>query len=184
MFIPSDPGDAKRMQRTDFRRFRPLEAFSQPGGRQKTTQDEKPVPGKVSGPPGTPWDRASKKIGRADVWVSRTHARSHTRTHGTLVQGWWTSRALRATSMTKASMDVSAGQPPSTRERALLCRRRRQGPSSVSLSKQGQSANPTLLWILRAVGTPRRIAYCRTKITPLDVWQDYRRLHHIPPPSF
>ena len=37
-----------------FHRFRPPEALNGPRDRQKSTQDEKPAPGKLSGPPGTP----------------------------------------------------------------------------------------------------------------------------------
>eukprot|EP00959_Pyramimonas_sp_CCMP1952_P386863 8107989-Pyramimonas_sp.AAC.1 len=50
-WTPPSP-DLGRLEKNEtkvFRRFRPLEALAGPRGRQKTTRDEKPVPGKWSG---------------------------------------------------------------------------------------------------------------------------------------
>ena len=43
----------KKIKTEVFRNFRPPRALNGPRERQRTTQDEKPVPGKGSGPPGT-----------------------------------------------------------------------------------------------------------------------------------
>ena len=53
---PSSSSDLRRREQITaevFRSFRPPGALNGPRERQKTTRDEKPVPGKGSGPPGT-----------------------------------------------------------------------------------------------------------------------------------
>ena len=68
-----DPLASRKIRRAIFGNFRPPRALTGPRDRQKSTRDEKQALGKLSGHPETPWDRASKKLERADVWVLRCH---------------------------------------------------------------------------------------------------------------